>query len=638
MLLKLHGELEAGAKVTIEKWIGERDVSRLGAFPFGAELTFRITLPRLMGASAVVLRIGADGEGASDRPLTFCGLEEDRDVYALTLDTATLCRTEDGGLFFYEFLFLRGWDTLFTDSINNVDFALSASNANRFTMLIHRADFHTPAWFRGGTMYHVFLDRFCRGEGEYPLRPGASLDGDWEHGIPQFAPKNGDPLKNNVYFGGNLQGVCNKLDYLRGLGVTVLYLSPIFEADTNHRYDTADYECIDPLLGTHEDFAHLTEEAHARGMRVILDGVFNHTGDDSKYFNRRGNYGTVGAYQSTESPYSGWYTFGSFPDKYECWWGIEILPRLNQKNPDCRRYFTGKEGIVRRWLLAGADGWRLDVADELPDAFLDEMRATVKETTGGEGLIIGEVWENAATKIAYGKRRRYFGGRQLDSVMNYPFRSAVLAFLTEGDASFFYNSMTEIYASYPKEVSDSLMNLLGSHDTERILTVLGGDSVKAEELSNAQLAVERLSASERKKGISLLKMASTLQYTVFGVPSLYYGDEAGLEGYHDPFCRMPYPWGREDEELLAHYRHLGKMRMEHQALRDGDFRFLMSNSKGFAYERRSEDDVLVVAANMSKTSMSVPIEGVWRELLTGKTVANPTVGEGEIAVYCKAES
>ena len=524
---------------------------------------------------------------------------------------------------------------MFTDSVNNVDFALSTSNANRFTLLIHRADFHTPTWFHGGTMYHVFLDRFCRGEGEYPLRPGASLNLDWEHGIPQFAPKNGDPLKNNVYFGGNLQGVCDKLDYLRELGVTVLYLSPVFEAATNHRYDTANYERIDPLLGTHEDFARLTQEAHTRGMRVILDGVFNHTGDDSQYFNRRGSYPVAGAYQSKESPYSGWYTFSRFPDKYECWWGIEILPRLNQENPDCRRYFTGKEGIARRWLLAGADGWRLDVADELPDAFLDEMRATVKETTEGEGLIIGEVWENAATKIAYGKRRHYFGGKQLDSVMNYPFRSAVLAFLTEGDASFFYNSMTEIYASYPKEVSDSLMNLLGSHDTERILTVLGGDPCRAEEMSNAELAMARLTAEERKKGISLLKIASTLQYTVFGVPSLYYGDEAGLEGYHDPFCRMPYPWGREDKELLRHYRHLGKIRTEHQALKDGEFRFLVSNSKGFAYERRSGEDVIVVAANMDKTSMRVPIEGAWKELLTGETVENPTVGEGEIAVYCK---
>jgi glycosidase len=394
---------------------------------------------------------------------------------------------------------------------------------------------------------------------------------------------------------------------------------------------------VDGMFGGKAALENLIRQTKARGMRLILDGVFNHTGDDSKYFNRRGNYHSLGAYQSEDSPYQGWYRFRSFPDAYECWWNIEILPRLNQENPECRRYFTGEDGIVRRWLEAGADGWRLDVADELPDAFLDELRATVKKTTGGEGLIIGEVWENAATKIAYGKRRRYFGGKQLDSVMNYPFRSAVLAFLTEGDAEFFYDTMTEIYASYPKEVSDSLMNLLGSHDTQRILTVLGDVQGRGDTMTNAQLAAARLSAEERRRGISLLKMASALQYTVFGVPSLYYGDEAGLEGYQDPFCRMPYPWGREDEELLAHYRHLGKMRMEHQALRDGDFRFLVSDSKGFAYERRSEEDVLVVAANMGKTSMRVPIEGVWRELLTGKIVSDPTVGEGEIAVYCKAE-
>jgi len=633
MLLKLHSELEAGDNVTIEKRIGSRDVSRYGAFPYGVQLTLRVGIPRTMGATAVVLRLAADGEDAKDYPLAFSEMRGDADAYTLTLDTAELCKSEKGGLFFYEFLFLRSWDTLFTDSVNNVDFALSPTNANRFSLLIHQADFHTPAWFRGGTMYHVFLDRFCRAEGDYPLRRGAALEGDWEHGIPQFAAHNGDPLANNVYFGGNLRGVEHKLDHLQKLGVTVLYLSPIFEAATNHRYDTADYERIDPLLGTDEDFAHLAQEAHKRGMRLVLDGVFNHTGDDSKYFNRRGNYGEGGAYRSPESPYTDWYTFRSYPNEYESWWGIEILPRLNQNNPNCRRYFTGEDGIAQRWLRAGADGWRLDVADELPDAFLDELRRTVKGTTGGEGLIIGEVWENAATKIAYGKRRRYFGGGQLDSVMNYPFRSAVLAFLTDGDAEIFYDTMTELYSSYPKEVSDSLMNLLGSHDTERILTLLGAGMYAAEDKTNAQLSVARLTPPQRVAGKELLKMASTLQYTVFGVPSLYYGDEAGLEGYHDPFCRMPYPWGREDEELMAHYRALGALRREHPALKDGEFRFVFKSEKAFAFTRACQGDELLIAANMGNRALSLAADGAWEDALTRERVYGLSVAPRRVAVW-----
>ena len=635
MLLKLHDEIEAGANIKIEKKIAGRDVSTMGAFPYGTKLTFRVTVPRVMGASAVVLRMAADGGDAIDTPLAFFELAGDRDVYTVTLDTEALCERADGGLFFYEFLFLRGWDTLFTDSINNVDFALSTTNANRFSLLIHQADFHTPAWFRGGTMYHVFLDRFCRGQGEYPLRKGASLDADWEHGTPQFAAKKGDPLANNVYFGGNLRGVEEKLDRLQELGVTVIYLSPIFEAATNHRYDTADYKRIDPLLGTDEDFAHLAKEAHARGMRIVLDGVFNHTGDDSKYFNRRQSYSTVGAYQSQNSPYADWYTFRSFPDEYESWWGIEILPRLNQANPNCRRYFTGADGIAQRWLRAGADGWRLDVADELPDAFLDELRQTVKSTTGGEGLIIGEVWENAATTIAYGKRRRYFGGKQLDSVMNYPFRSAVLAFLLERDAEIFCNTLTELYSSYPKEVSDSLMNLLGSHDTERILTLLGAGMHAGEGRTNAELSTARLTKAQRARAVALLKLASTLQYTVFGVPSLYYGDEAGLEGYHDPFCRMPYPWGREDRELLAHYRALGRLRREHPALKDGGFRFLMQAEHAFAFERACQGDCLVIAANMGKTGITLPLSGAWRDAITNQPVSSPSVMPQRAVVLCK---
>ncbi|MBR7098773.1 MAG: glycoside hydrolase family 13 protein, partial [Clostridia bacterium] len=482
-------------------------------------------------------------------------------------------------------------------------------SAQKFRLLIYRADFAPPAWFAGGVMYHVFPDRFCRGEGKVALRPGAVLDENWDGGIPQYAQKAGDKLENNVFFGGNLWGVTEKLDYLKSLGVTVLYLSPIFEAASNHRYDTADYEHVDAFLGGEAAFDTLIRSAHAKGMRVILDGVFNHTGDDSRYFNRRGNYPSVGAYQSPDSPYADWFSFSRFPDKYEAWWGIEIMPRLQQANDTCRSYFTGEDGIIAKWLRRGADGWRLDVADELPDVFLDELREVAKRESRGQALLIGEVWEDAVDKIAYGKRRRYFRGEQLDSVMNYPFRNAVLAFLLECDAEQFYEILTEIYGSYPPAVSHALMNLLGTHDTERILTVLG-DGGEGEGLENPELAVKRLRVEQKRRALALLKIASVLQFTVYGVPSVYYGDEAGLEGYHDPFCRMPFPWGRENTDLQAHYRALGALRAEHRALRDGDFRFLAHTEHAFAYLREAPegDDRVLVAANMGDRPWSVSLD------------------------------
>ena len=599
MLIHLHDEIENGQAVTLQKRVNGVDATLLGAVEWGTVLSFSLTVPRRMGAAAVVLRIAPDGGETKDLPLAFSGCSGSVDTYTLDLDTAELCGARGSGLFYYEFLLVRGWDTLFSQTVNNADITFDTESRDKFRLLVYEKGYDTPTWFRGATMYHIFLDRFFCGEGETDLHGDAQINPDWHHGIPQYARKNGDALANNVFFGGNLWGVAQKLDYLASLGVTVLYLSPVFKAYSNHRYDTGDYERIDSILGGEEAFDHLIKEAHARGMRVILDGVFNHTGDDSRYFNRRGSYEEVGAYQSPSSPYFNWFSFRSYPDSYDCWWNIEILPRLNHANEDCRHYFTAPGGIVERWLKRGADGWRLDVADELSDDFLDEMRQTAKATTDGEALIIGEVWENAADKIAYGKRRRYFGGRQLDSVMNYPFRNAALALIKDGDAETFYHILTEIYASYPRAVCHSLMNLLGTHDTERILTVLG-DNGAGEALCNDELAYLRLTPEAKKEAIERLKLAAALQFTVFGVPSVYYGDEAGLEGYHDPFCRMPFPWGEENEGLQAHYRALGKLRRTHPCLAMGEFRFLEHGADYVAYERTRDGDRLIVLVSMGE--------------------------------------
>ena len=600
-----------------------KDVSRLGAFPYGEVLRMVVTTPRALGATAVVLRLCRDGHADTDTPFSYMGCEDltQVDRFELCLDTASLCADKPSGLFYYELLLVRGADTLFSHTQNNVDYTFERHSDSRFRLLVHEASFAPPAWFGEGVMYHVFVDRFCRGEGEVDLQAGrgqrpAILDENWESGIPEFPPYPGAPLANNVFFGGNLWGVAQKLDYLQALGVKVIYLSPIFKAYSNHKYDTGDYMTIDPGFGGEAAFQHLLAEAQKYGMKVILDGVFNHTGDDSIYFNRYGTYDTVGAYQSEDSPYADWYKFRHFPDEFESWWGIPILPKLNPDAKACRTYFTGKNGVCAHYARMGLGGWRLDVADELSDRFLDELRTSVKEASAGEAVIIGEVWENAADKIAYGYRRRYFQGKQLDSVMNYPVRSGILAFVKDRDAQVLYDTLTELYGSYPRAVSDTLMNLLGTHDTERILTVLGS-APEDMELPNHVLAHASLSTPRREMALRLLGMAAMLQFTVFGIPSVYYGDEVGMEGYHDPFCRFPYPWHEVEgpnvqdyrTELLDFYRQLGELRKS-SAFHGGDFDILFHDSHTIAYTRTSltqPQEVYTVIAHRGDTSLDIPL-------------------------------
>lgn len=607
MLPKFYEKIGDGCLPWIRKYADGKDVSDRGAFPLGTSLRISTFVSRRLGASAVVLRFMPDGKEATDLPLSFVGTNRDVDEYAVTLSFSEKLVGGEDGLFFYEFLFLRGCETLFTNSINNVDFTLSDTPAEKFRLLIYQKNFAVPEWFAGGTMYHVFVDRFCRGAGEIVTRADAVMESDWEHGVPPYPEKSGDPLENNVFFGGNLAGVVEKLDYLVSLGVTVIYLSPIFKAYSNHKYDTGDYETVDPMFGGDKALDDLISKAHERGIRVILDGVFNHTGDDSRYFNRYGKYDSVGAYQSPASPYADWYCFKHFPDKYECWWGIPILPKLNLNCRICRDYFVGENGITGKYLDRGIGGWRLDVADELSDDFLDALRKNVKQHSQSEGVIIGEVWENAADKIAYGKRRRYFQGAQLDSVMNYPVRNAILAFVLKGDADRFYNTLTELYSSYPPQVCDSLMNLLGTHDTERILTMLG--EAPLESLSNRELAFFRLDSVSRELAVRRLMVASVLQFTIFGVPSVYYGDEVGMEGGHDPFCRMPFPWGHEDGCLLSHYRFLGRLRHEHRELRHGKMRFVAHREYFVAYERSDENGTLLILANCGNQAVHFALTG-----------------------------
>ena len=611
--------IDTPAAVTFRKYTSAgREVTHLGAFPKGETLRLVVTCPRTLGASAVVLRLWQDGRTEQDTPFEFADgdIATLTDTYELTLDTDALCGANPSGLFYYRLLFVRRGDTLFSDSVNNVDFELISHDGNPFRLLVHEADYAAPAWFGEGVMYHVFVDRFAKGEGETHPRTGErapAYNPDWENGIPQYPERPGIPFTNHVHFGGNLWGVAEKLDYLASLGVKVIYLSPIFEAYSNHKYDTGDYMTVDGGFGGEPALDNLIAKAKEYGMRIVLDGVFNHTGDDSRYFNRYGLYPTVGAVQEEDSPYHKWFCFREFPDEYESWWGISILPKLNHQTEACRHYFTGENGVCAHYVKKGIGGWRLDVADELCDEFLDELRASVKSAVPGtDPVIIGEVWENAADKVAYGNRRRYLQGKQLDSVMNYPVRSGILAFIRDGDAEMLYHTLTELYASYPRSVSDALMNLIGTHDTERILTVLGADWEDYDKTNDEQ-ATLRLSPEKRERAARLLKLASTLQFTVFGIPSVYYGDEVGMEGFHDPFCRFPFPWHDLTDptraDLLAHYRALGELRKS-PAFHGGDFKILSHGESYIAYERTATNggDTVTIAVHRGEDTVAIPVE------------------------------
>lgn len=468
---------------------------------------------------------------------------------------------------------------------------------------------HTPEWFGSGVTYQIFPDRFCRTAIPSPdgLVGNRWVHENWED-TPAWRP---DPYKNiwNCdFFGGSLTGITSKLDDLAAMGVTTLYLCPIFESASNHRYDTADYTKIDPMLGTEEDFKTLCREAKGRGMRVILDGVFNHTGSTSRYFNADGAYPTLGAAQSRESPYFDWFSFHPWPSDYDSWWGIKTLPAVREKCPSYVDYIIeNPDSVIRHWLRAGASGWRLDVADELPDWFIEKIRAVMEETAPNS-LLIGEVWEDASTKIAYSQRRKYLLGSEIHGVMNYPFRNAVLAYLQGGDADDFRESMETLRENYPPAAFYSAMNFLGTHDTPRILTVLGAGGVPD---SKDERAFYRLSPAQREKGLALVRLAALLLFTFPGAPTVYYGDEAGMEGCEDPFNRGAYPWGHEDLSLKAHFTLLGTLRRQRPSLQWGAIRWLYTSGPLLAFARELPDQrtVTVVNASAAPQQLLLPWEG-----------------------------
>ena len=532
--------------------------SPFGALPCGTAVTLRLMAEGKQ--LSVILRTWKDG--AEYRyPMRQCGGG---------LFEATITLKKPGNLWYF-FIVDNGHKIQYygnaRDNLGGEGKTASCKPSS-YQINVYRKNANAPEWMRDAIVYQVLLDRFYASKSP---NPSNYVENAGFHSSILETPTlivEGHEHPARDFYGGDLNGLIEKLPYLQSLGIRVVYLNPIFSAPSNHKYDTADYETIDKGFGTEENFIALCEAAKTLGIRIILDGVFSHTGSDSRYFNRYNRFDDLGAFQSKESPYFCWYKFSHWPDKYESWWGFQTLPEVNKTTSSFKDYIINNEdAICAHWLKAGASGWRLDVTDELPLPFLRALRKRIKAFSQDRALI-GEVWEDGSNKVAYGVARNYLTGDTLDSLMNYPLRDGLIEFmLFRISASVFIRRAEALRENYPPQFFYSMLNLLGSHDTPRILAILAGrDDLKPpwEERRPIELSQNEYELAKRRL-VALWQFLISLP----GMPCLYYGDEAGLVGMDDPFNRGAYPWGHEDVGLIHEISEANALRNAHAVLRTG---------------------------------------------------------------------
>ena len=453
-------------------------------------------------------------------------------------------------------------------------------DVTNFQLTVIEKEDPTPAWYRDAVFYQIFPDRFNSGKPDGQVlapKPNSFIYGAKTDDPFYIKDETGDIARWDFY-GGNLEGIIAKIPYLKQLGVTAIYLNPVFLARSNHRYDTSDYLQIDPMLGTEADFRALIEALHAEGMHIILDGVFSHVGQDSRYFNIFGKFGPdEGAAKNINSPYFDWFKFNNYPYDYKSWWGIKDLPEVDKDNQSFRDFIYGAyDSVLAKWETFGVDGWRLDVADELPDSFIRGIRARLN--TYEDQVLIGEVWEDASNKISYGKRRDYILGDSLQGVMNYPFRDLIIRYATEQiDAKNVAYALMTLRDNYPRDVFYGNLNNIGTHDSERILSMVGDEH---------------------------MEIAVGMMFMLPGVPCIYYGDEAGLTGLKDPANRKYFPWENIYAPIYEVYRHWSHERLASQALRTGDMKLGFVDNV-LVIVRLEGDETIVYLTNPNRHEITV---------------------------------
>lgn len=527
--------------------------------------------------------------------------------------------------------------------------AIVLRGAKPFQLTVSTEDYHTPDWAKEAIAYQIFPDRFYNGDksndnarttarGYQPIQHRSWDELPANHS--KTPAKDGDTQDCNDFFGGDLAGITAKLDYLKELGVTAIYVNPMMSGCSNHRYDTVDYSSIDPLLGNMEDFKKLVAEMDKRGMHLIMDGVFNHVGDDSIYFDRYGKYKWVGAYEywsrvydlmndkgmgeaaakeeakkqltaegQVFSPYhwENWFEIKNKKTKdemgekysYHDWQGYSSLVPFSDKDfldgkSSLSEYLLyGNNAVITKWFQDGLSSWRLDVAKEIPAEFWKNVRQEVKKlktTKGEEPMLLGEIWQDGT---------QFLTGDQFDSVMNYKLSFAVGdLFLNRGDAKAADDELKILQQNYPREALYDLMNIVDSHDTIRAIYKFGGGQESVPQASLADFDYEL--------GKARLKLSAAFILGYPGMPTFFYGDEAGVYGSADPDCRRAYPWGKEDKDLIAYYKQVMGVRNAHKQLfAHGDVNTLKAEGDIFAYARTKGDEAAIVALNRGKAQQVV---------------------------------
>ncbi|MDE6617849.1 MAG: glycoside hydrolase family 13 protein [Clostridiales bacterium] len=588
--------------------------SPLGAATVGEPVSLTLKFTRPQNPSEVYLVLTKANEDAVRYPMKLVKDEDGEYTYTISIKITT------SGLYYYHFDIQNEEQCYRVGSDVDLHALLGKGSDWQLTVT---ADAYAPTVLDGGVMYEIMPDRFFIGGERNMTKPYATYREDWG-GVPEYKPNGEGKIENVDFFGGNLKGIAKKLTYLKNLGVTCIYLTPIFEAHSNHKYDPGNYMRVDSDFGTIDDLKALIKKADKRGIKVILDGVFSHTGDDSIYFNKQGNYDSVGAYHSVKSPYFDWYKFNNWNNDYECRDNIDIMPATNENSPMFDEFINGQEGVVRYWTRMGLVGWRLDVCEQLSDAFIAHcVKAAKKENA--DAVVYGEVFMDATSLRTDDGARSVITDGKLDGVTNYPFKEDILNFVRCGDSGRLNNTVAVIVNNYPKHAVDCMMNVLGNHDTARLLTVLGDNGAVYTKDDKATATVKN-----RDEAVGLVKLASALQYTLPGVPCVYYGDEAGMEGFEDPFNRKCYPWGNADKELIKWYKKLGAVRTnEREVFAHGRYCGIDTNDGVMFFKRKAGDDVVYVVVNNSGSAYTPQLpKDDYTDLLTYKPFGGKVADKG----------
>jgi len=494
--------------------------------------------------------------------------------YSVEIDTSDAL-----GILEYYFILIDGYDRLYYG--NNDEHLggigqIYTYNPVPYQITVYEKSY-IPNWYKEGVVYQILIDRFYNGNEDNTInspKENSFIYGRWDD-TPMYIKDGLGKVGRWDFYGGNIKGILKKLDYIKSLGASIIQLSPVFKSSSCHKYDTGNYEFIDEMFGTNDEFRELCEVAESKGIKIILEVVLSYTSSDSKYFNKLGNYNEIGAYQSPNSEYHDWYKFTRYPYQYESWWGISERPNINSMEKGYMDYIIKNDNsIIKKWIDLGSHGWRLNVIDELPDEFIEAINTRMQEINK-DIVLLGDIWDDASNKVSYSKRRKYLQGKEVQAVTNYPLREYLINF-TKGyiTSDRFKQKVMSLYENYPRESFYGNINVIGTNDTERILTVLDGN-------------------------LELLRLIVVIQFTLPGVPLIYYGDETALKGGKEPDNRKSYPWGKEDKDLSNFYHKIVNIRNNEDGLKKGDLIIHETDPEVFAFERNYENEKIIVLVNVS---------------------------------------